>query len=70
LIPFTPSHRGGAGEPLVCIHGFMDTWRTWQRDPAANQSELSSAAPAIALHFTVVKPSQYSDTLNGPLQPG
>jgi pimeloyl-ACP methyl ester carboxylesterase len=27
---FTPSHRGGAGSPLVCIHGFMDTWRTWE----------------------------------------
>jgi len=27
---FTPSHRGGAGPPLVCLHGFTDTWRTWQ----------------------------------------
>lgn len=26
---FTPSHRGGTGSPLVCLHGFMDTWRTW-----------------------------------------
>jgi pimeloyl-ACP methyl ester carboxylesterase len=26
---FTASHRGGAGEPLVCLHGFMDTWRAW-----------------------------------------
>jgi pimeloyl-ACP methyl ester carboxylesterase len=26
---FTPSHRGGAGSPLVCLHGFTDTWRTW-----------------------------------------
>ncbi|MEA2421140.1 MAG: hypothetical protein QOF55_239, partial [Thermoleophilaceae bacterium] len=26
---FTPSHRGGAGSPLVCVHGFTDTWRTW-----------------------------------------
>ncbi|MGZ4360366.1 MAG: alpha/beta fold hydrolase [Gaiellaceae bacterium] len=26
---FTPSHRGGSGSPLVCLHGFMDTWRTW-----------------------------------------
>lgn len=26
---FTPSHRGGSGPPLVCLHGFMDTWRTW-----------------------------------------
>jgi pimeloyl-ACP methyl ester carboxylesterase len=27
---FTPAHRGGAGEPLVLIHGFTDTWRTWE----------------------------------------
>ena len=27
---FTASHRGGAGPPLVCLHGFMDTWRTWE----------------------------------------
>jgi pimeloyl-ACP methyl ester carboxylesterase len=26
---FTPSHRAGAGSSLVCLHGFMDTWRTW-----------------------------------------
>lgn len=23
-------HRGGSGPPLVCLHGFLDTWRTWQ----------------------------------------
>jgi pimeloyl-ACP methyl ester carboxylesterase len=27
---FTPAHRGGSGEPLVLLHGFMDTWRTWE----------------------------------------
>lgn len=26
---FTAFHRGGSGPPLVCIHGFTDTWRTW-----------------------------------------
>lgn len=26
---FAPSHRSGSGPPLVCIHGFTDTWRTW-----------------------------------------
>jgi pimeloyl-ACP methyl ester carboxylesterase len=31
VIPsFTPFHRGGEGPPLVCLHGFTDTWRTWQ----------------------------------------
>jgi pimeloyl-ACP methyl ester carboxylesterase len=29
-VPFTPSHRGGSGPPLVCLHGFTDTWRTWE----------------------------------------
>ena len=27
---FTPAHRGGSGPPLVCLHGFTDTWRTWE----------------------------------------
>ncbi|HEX3911385.1 MAG TPA: alpha/beta hydrolase [Solirubrobacteraceae bacterium] len=27
---FSPSHRGGSGQPLVCLHGFTDTWRTWE----------------------------------------
>lgn len=27
---FTESHRGGAGAPLVCLHGFLDTWRSWE----------------------------------------
>ena len=27
---FTPSHRGGRGPALVCLHGFTDTWRTWE----------------------------------------
>ena len=27
---FTPAHRGGHGPPLVCLHGFLDTWRVWE----------------------------------------
>ncbi len=27
---FTASHRGGSGPPLICLHGFTDTWRTWE----------------------------------------
>jgi pimeloyl-ACP methyl ester carboxylesterase len=30
LSVFSPSHRGGCGPPIVCLHGFMDTWRTWE----------------------------------------
>jgi pimeloyl-ACP methyl ester carboxylesterase len=29
-LTFTPLHRGGAGPPLACLHGFSDTWRTWE----------------------------------------
>jgi pimeloyl-ACP methyl ester carboxylesterase len=27
---FTPAHRGGRGAPLLPLHGFTDTWRTWE----------------------------------------
>ena len=27
---FTPSHRGGSGPPMVCLHGITDTWRSWE----------------------------------------
>jgi pimeloyl-ACP methyl ester carboxylesterase len=27
---FTPAHRGGSGAPLLLLHGFTDTWRTWE----------------------------------------
>jgi pimeloyl-ACP methyl ester carboxylesterase len=23
-------HRGGSGEPMLCVHGITDTWRTWE----------------------------------------
>src|SRR5712691_7644762 len=28
--PCTHQHRGGAGEPLVLIHGIGSTWRVWK----------------------------------------
>jgi pimeloyl-ACP methyl ester carboxylesterase len=30
LTRFTPAHRGGSGSPMVCLHGFTDTWRSWE----------------------------------------
>jgi len=29
-VEFTPDHHGGSGPPLVLIHGFTDTWATWE----------------------------------------
>jgi pimeloyl-ACP methyl ester carboxylesterase len=29
-VTFTAAHRGGSGPPLVCLHGFTYTWRTWE----------------------------------------
>lgn len=26
---FKPFHHGGEGPPLLCLHGFLDTFRTW-----------------------------------------
>ena len=30
IATFTSSHRAGDGPPLVCLHGFLDTWRVWE----------------------------------------
>ena len=43
MIPtFTPFHRAGAGSPLVLLHGFTDTWRTWElvREPLERRHDL------------------------------
>lgn len=43
---FSPLHRGGSGPPLVCLHGFTDTWRTWEL-----------VAPALERHHEVLAPT-------------
>jgi pimeloyl-ACP methyl ester carboxylesterase len=43
---FTPSHRGGSGPPLVCLHGFTDTWRTWE-----------PVLPVLERHHDVLAPT-------------
>ena len=50
---FTPSHRGGAGAPLVCLHGFLDTWRTWELLLPALESAHEVFAPTLAGHAGV-----------------
>jgi pimeloyl-ACP methyl ester carboxylesterase len=47
---FTPSHRGGSGPPLVCLHGFTDTWRTWELVLPALEREHDVLAPTLAGH--------------------
>jgi pimeloyl-ACP methyl ester carboxylesterase len=47
---FTPSHRAGFGPPLVCLHGFVDTWRTWELVLPALERRHDVLAPTLAGH--------------------
>jgi pimeloyl-ACP methyl ester carboxylesterase len=47
---FTPSHRGGSGTPLVCLHGFMDTWRSWELVMPALERRHDVLAPTLPGH--------------------
>jgi pimeloyl-ACP methyl ester carboxylesterase len=48
---FTQSHRGGSsGPPLVCLHGFVDTWRTWELVLPALERRHQVLAPTLAGH--------------------
>lgn len=47
---FTPSHRGGSGPPLVCLHGFTDTWRTWELVLPALERRHDVLAPTLPGH--------------------
>jgi pimeloyl-ACP methyl ester carboxylesterase len=47
---FTLLHRGGAGAPLVCLHGFLDTWRTWELVLPALEAGHDVLAPTLAGH--------------------
>jgi pimeloyl-ACP methyl ester carboxylesterase len=47
---FTPSHRGGSGTPLVCLHGFTDTWRSWELVLPALERSHDVLAPTLAGH--------------------
>jgi pimeloyl-ACP methyl ester carboxylesterase len=51
---FTPFHRAGSGPPLVLLHGFTDTWRTWEL-----------VLPALAPHHDVLAPTLAGHT-GGP----
>jgi pimeloyl-ACP methyl ester carboxylesterase len=47
---FTASHRGGSGPPLVCLHGFTDTWRSWDLVLPALERRHDVLAPTLAGH--------------------
>ena len=47
---FTPLRRGGSGPPLVCVHGFMDTWRTWELVLPALERHHDVLAVTLAGH--------------------
>ena len=47
---FTASHRGGSGSPLVCLHGFTDTWRTWDLVLPALERSHDVLAPTLLGH--------------------
>ena len=47
---FEPSHRGGAGSPLVLLHGFTGTWRTWELVLPALERHHEVFAPTLPGH--------------------
>jgi pimeloyl-ACP methyl ester carboxylesterase len=56
---FTPSHRGGSGTPLVCLHGFTYTWRTWEL-----------VLPELERHHDVLAPTLLGHAGGPPLDGG
>jgi pimeloyl-ACP methyl ester carboxylesterase len=49
-VTFTPFHRGGAGPPLVLLHGFADTWRVWELVLPALERRHDVLAVTLAGH--------------------
>jgi pimeloyl-ACP methyl ester carboxylesterase len=47
---FAPQHRGGSGTPIVCLHGFTDTWRTWELVLPKLEQRHQVLAPTLAGH--------------------
>jgi len=47
---FTPFHRAGSGSPLVWLHGFTDTWRTWELVLGELERHHDVLAPTLAGH--------------------
>jgi pimeloyl-ACP methyl ester carboxylesterase len=49
-VRFSPSHRGGEGPPLLLLHGFTDTWRTWEPVLGRLEERFEVLAPTLAGH--------------------
>ena len=47
---FTSDHRGGDGPPLVLLHGFLDTWRSWELVLPALERRCAVFAPTLPGH--------------------
>jgi pimeloyl-ACP methyl ester carboxylesterase len=47
---FSAAHRGGSGSPLVLLHGFTDTWRTWELILPALELRHDVLAPTLPGH--------------------
>src|ERR1700740_571827 len=47
---FTPFHRAGHGSPMVCLHGFTDTWRSWELVLPALEKHHDVLAPTLGGH--------------------
>lgn len=50
MTTFTPAHRGGAGPPMLCLHGFTDTWRSWELILPALERRHEVLAPTLPGH--------------------
>lgn len=60
---FTPAHRGGSGSPLVCLHGFTDTWRTWELVLPELERHHEVLAPTLLGHAGGPSEGEVSDAL-------
>ncbi len=46
-----PFYAGGTGSPMVLLHGFTDTWRTWKPVLPALEAHHAVFAPSLPGHF-------------------
>ncbi|HWD77153.1 MAG TPA: alpha/beta fold hydrolase [Solirubrobacteraceae bacterium] len=47
---YTAFHHGGRGTPMVCLHGFTDTWRSWELILPQLEARHEVLAPTLPGH--------------------